>query len=240
MGLTTPQLVLPYPEASDPDNVPSDIQALAERIEELAAAGTLTMPPGLITPFGGTVDTVPLGWVFCDGRPLPRLGTYAALFAVIDVYWGGGDGSSTFNVPDLRGRFLAGSFTLAGTPKPVGEKGGSWDHVHGAGSLAAPDHLHGMQHTHWMQHQHGGATAQIPAVAGYNNTGVQINAGGVGNFQQAGHPHPAAGISTDSGNRNTTDGTRTHTDAADRGLGVTGSSAGSNPSYALVSYIIKA
>jgi microcystin-dependent protein len=239
MGLTTPKLGLPYPETTDPDNVPADIKALAERLDTLSNAGTLTMPTGMITPFGGPIDKIPLGWILCDGRTADRLGQ-SALFAVIGTLWGGGDGTTTFNVPDLRGKFPAGAFDV----RPVGEKGGAWDHSHGAGSFVSPDHLHSMAHSHWMQHSHGVSitTAGIPAVAGYNYNAAVVSGGG-GNVQQAGHPHPATSGSggTDTGNRNSTDGpSNPNTGAADRGLGVTGTSGTANPPYALVSYIIKA
>jgi microcystin-dependent protein len=47
------------------------------------------------------------GWLFCDGSAVHRI-TYAALFAVIGTEYGSGDGSTTFNVPDLRGRVPVG------------------------------------------------------------------------------------------------------------------------------------
>jgi microcystin-dependent protein len=52
-------------------------------------------------------STAPTGWLLCDGSAVSRT-TYAALFAVISTTWGSGDGSTTFNVPDLRGQFLRG------------------------------------------------------------------------------------------------------------------------------------
>ena len=61
---------------------------------------------GVIQMYAGTVP--PMGWVFCDGQAYNREG-YAALFAVIGTTYGAGDGSSTFNVPDLRGRAPIGA-----------------------------------------------------------------------------------------------------------------------------------
>ena len=55
----------------------------------------------------GTLGAVPVGWIPADGRALSRT-TYAALFAAIGTTYGSGDGSTTFNVPDLRGEFLRG------------------------------------------------------------------------------------------------------------------------------------
>lgn len=62
-------------------------------------------PPGMIAPFA--MSSPPSGWLTCDGSAVSR-STYAALFAVIGTTWGSGDGSTTFEVPDLRGVFLRG------------------------------------------------------------------------------------------------------------------------------------
>lgn len=67
---------------------------------------TGAMPTGAILPYGSSV--APSGYVLCNGTAYNRTGTYADLFGVIGVKYGVGDGSSTFNVPDTRGRFLAG------------------------------------------------------------------------------------------------------------------------------------
>ena len=64
-------------------------------------------PAGMIVPFAGDVDHIPAGWMLCDGRELSR-STYNRLFWTIGVCWGNGDGSTTFNIPDLRGVFLRG------------------------------------------------------------------------------------------------------------------------------------
>jgi microcystin-dependent protein len=64
------------------------------------------LPTGMILPFGGT--TAPDGFLDCDGSAVSRT-TYADLFAAIGTTWGTGDGSTTFNVPDLRGVGLRGS-----------------------------------------------------------------------------------------------------------------------------------
>lgn len=66
----------------------------------------LTAPlVGTILAFGGS--SAPDKYVLCHGQELDRV-TYATLFAVIGTSFGGGNGVSTFNVPDLRGEFLRG------------------------------------------------------------------------------------------------------------------------------------
>lgn len=72
-----------------------------------------TYPIGAIAPFAGV--TTPQNWLLCDGREVSRE-IYSELFAVIGTTWGAGDGSTSFNLPDLRNRMPVGSgddYTLA-------------------------------------------------------------------------------------------------------------------------------
>lgn len=66
--------------------------------------GAVLIPPGLIFPYAA--GTAPSGYLICDGAAYSR-STYAALFAVIGTVYGAGNGTTTFNVPDLRGRVPA-------------------------------------------------------------------------------------------------------------------------------------
>lgn len=66
------------------------------------------VPTGLIAPYGASA--APSGWLNCDGSLVSRT-TYAALFAIIGAAHGSGDGSTTFALPDYRGRFLRGTTT---------------------------------------------------------------------------------------------------------------------------------
>ena len=63
------------------------------------------MPVGTILPYGGT--SAPAGWLLCDGTAYSR-STYVDLFSAIGINFGSGNGTSTFNVPDMRGMFLRG------------------------------------------------------------------------------------------------------------------------------------
>ena len=73
----------------------------------LVAGGTVyaDAPVGAIIPYGGV--TVPDGFLLCQGQAVNRT-TYAELFAVIGTAFGSGDGSTTFNVPDLRDKAVMG------------------------------------------------------------------------------------------------------------------------------------
>ena len=71
---------------------------------------------GAVIAFAGS--TSPAGWLLCDGSAVSRT-DYAALFAVIGTTYGTGDGSTTFNLPNLVDKFVEGSAT-AGTVKSAG------------------------------------------------------------------------------------------------------------------------
>lgn len=71
--------------------------------ESMASSG---LPTGSVQMFAG--GTAPAGWLLCDGSAVSRT-TYARLFAVINTTYGSGDTSTTFNLPDLRGRSPIGA-----------------------------------------------------------------------------------------------------------------------------------
>jgi len=64
-----------------------------------------SVPVGAVQAFAK--DATPNGWIFCNGSEISRT-AYAKLFAKIGTTYGAGDGSTTFNVPDLRGEFIRG------------------------------------------------------------------------------------------------------------------------------------
>jgi len=72
------------------------------------------LPAGAVMPFA--MNSAPAGWLAADGTAVSR-STYATLFAAISATHGSGDGSTTFNLPDLRGIFVrgSGSQTISGT-----------------------------------------------------------------------------------------------------------------------------
>jgi microcystin-dependent protein len=129
-------------------------------IAEVSASG-LTLLAGALagsgtTPVGGGMDywgtSAPTGWLFAYGQAVSRT-TYAALFAVLGTTFGSGDGSTTFNLPDLRGRASFGKDDMGGTSAnritnqsggwngdTLGAAGGSETHQLTEGQLAAHAH----------------------------------------------------------------------------------------------------
>jgi microcystin-dependent protein len=75
-------------------------------------SGVGAMPVGAVMPFAGA--TAPSGWLLCYGQAVSRT-TYAALFTATGTAHGVGDGSTTFNVPDMRGRAPIGLDNIGGS-----------------------------------------------------------------------------------------------------------------------------
>lgn len=75
-------------------------------MEILPTMTTLTFPIGMSSFTAST--NIPSGWLEANGQAVSRT-TYSALFAELGTTWGSGDGSTTFNVPDLRGRVVVGA-----------------------------------------------------------------------------------------------------------------------------------
>lgn len=70
-----------------------------------------SLPAGSVTQYAGA--TTPGGWLLCYGQAVSRA-TYAALFNAIGTAFGAGDGATTFNLPDARGRALFGKDDMGG------------------------------------------------------------------------------------------------------------------------------
>lgn len=117
-------------------------------------------PTGMIVDFAG--DNAPDGWAMCFGQEFNRT-THAALFAVIGTKFGAGNGTTTFNLPDYRGRVGVGKDNMGGTSagrmsffgalaNTIGAVFGSASHVLTVGQLAKHGHsgsaLWGGDHTH--------------------------------------------------------------------------------------------
>lgn len=88
---------------------------------------------------GWVTDTPPSGWLLCDGAAVSRA-TYAALFTVIGTTYGVGDGSTTFNVPNTKGRVLVGKDAAQTEFDALAETGGAKTHTLVTGEMPAHTH----------------------------------------------------------------------------------------------------
>lgn len=119
-----------------------DAAAGIEASKLSTAAQAALCPTGVFLPYGGAA--APTGWLLCDGTAVSRA-TYAALFAAISTSYGSGDGSTTFNLPDLRGRSPLGLGThtdVDALGESDGEAVGIRSPKHALTSLELPDHTH--------------------------------------------------------------------------------------------------
>ena len=76
------------------------------------SAGFTETPIGIVAPFAGA--NAPANWLLCYGQAISRI-TYSGLYLTIGTAYGVGDGSTTFNLPDLRGRAIAGVDNMGGS-----------------------------------------------------------------------------------------------------------------------------
>lgn len=133
-----------------------------------------SVPIGAIQSYGGNV--APSGWLICDGRAISRA-EYSELFYVIGTTYGSGDGSTTFNVPDLKGRVLVGvgeSSATGHTNHTLGQKGGEETHTLTESELPYIDGnftCHGQENGSIFYHKAGHATGDVAST--YQSVGVK-------------------------------------------------------------------
>lgn len=167
------------------------------------AVADLLVPPGLEAPYAGS--TAPAGWLLAYGQAVSRA-TYSALFTAIGTQYGVGDGSTTFNIPDLRGRTIVGKDDMGGSAAnritaalsgivgtTLGATGGAESHVLTTAQM--PSHTHTQNpHDHdivvhqgtstphaFVQGANTGASSTITqTTAIQNTTAVNQNTGGGG------------------------------------------------------------
>lgn len=124
------------------------------------------------------------GWLLCDGSAINRT-TYASLFSAIGTTFGAGNGTTTFNIPDLRGKF------------PMGASGS-----HALGASGGSETFNN-QHNHGISHNHGGA---VPST-GAGNINLKPNPPAAGtnfDYPAATHPHDIPTETGDSSNSGST------------------------------------
>lgn len=117
------------------DNSTVDAGAVIGPTGATGATGpTAPAPTGSVMMFGS--NSAPSGWHLCDGAAISRT-TFSALFAVIGTTYGAGDGSTTFNVPNMGSRFARHDTAH------MGQTGGAATHPH---THTVPDHAHSLAH----------------------------------------------------------------------------------------------
>jgi microcystin-dependent protein len=103
-------------------------------------------PVGTMELIAGSTSSLntPNGWLYCNGQAVSRT-TYADLFVILGTSYGAGDGSTTFNIPDLRDRVpVAGGPTFS----TAGATGGEVNHTLTSGESGLVAHSHTIDHDH--------------------------------------------------------------------------------------------
>lgn len=162
-----------------------EILAAHQLIGELALG--LAAPVGTILPFSGPDTEVPSHSLLCDGAAVSRF-IYSDLFSVIGTTYGIGDGSTTFNLPDLRGRTIIGMDDMGTAQGDAGRINGisipnrssdTWDEELGG---TAGEDLHQLTEAELAAHDHEYASQVVASGAGATSlttgTGVVSSSAG--------------------------------------------------------------
>ena len=156
------------------------------------------LPAGVITQYGAS--TAPTGWVLCQGQALSRTNPlYSRLFTAISTTYGAGDGTTTYNVPNLQGRIPVGRDSTQTEFDALAETGGSKtstlttanlpSHQHGVGTIVPntiADHVHGFgtlatagtdlgSHNHTQNAHTHSVTGSISSSGGHEHVNADIN-----------------------------------------------------------------
>lgn len=215
-----------------PDAVQAEFENVVARLREIfltehnedgthvTTAGLLNFVPVGLGPLPWPTATAPSGWVLCTGQQLSRL-TYKGLFDIIGTSFGAGDGSTTFNVPNMQQRFPLGK-AASGTGSTLAGTGGNIDHTH-----TGPSHTHDVDTTHAHIIPHFESLTDGPSATTTVDNDLALSTVAVASAAHT-HQWPDDIAATN----NNTSGTKTTTAA---GTGATGTA---NPPFLVVNYII--
>jgi microcystin-dependent protein len=184
-----------------------------------------TTSGGSNTPIGGVMSyagsTVPSGWLLCDGSAISR-STYPLLYSAIGTLYGSGDGSTTFNLPNIKDKFPLGAGSTYST---LGNTGGETTHILSGAEM--PSHSHSFSgttstdgsHTHYVY----GSDENNGSISGegldtQTNTVMTANQRQYTTSSAGNHTHTFSGTTSSSGS---------------------GSAHNNMPPYIVLNYIIK-
>ena len=130
------------PENLETEDKSSLVNAINEVKASASGGGGASLPVGVIMPTATT--TAPAQWLICDGSAISRT-TYANLFNAIGTTYGTGDGSTTFNLPNLKGKIPVGYDANDTDFNTVGKTGGEKTHTLTVNEI--PSHSHTVNFT---------------------------------------------------------------------------------------------
>jgi len=177
-------------------------------------------PAGSLTAYAGA--SAPAGWLLCDGTAVSRT-TYATLFGLLSTTYGAGNGTTTFNLPDMRGRMPMGAGTGAGQgASGSGAPSGTALTARTRGGFGGDERM--QTHTH-IQNAHAHELGPGQSFG----TSFGPNAGGVATF----------GLSVAIINTNTYQGPYSATSVTATNQNAGSGSSENMPPFVVLNYIIK-
>jgi microcystin-dependent protein len=136
-------------------------------LPEISTRSSVFVPVGAVLPYGSS--TAPEGWLSCLGQEVHR-GDYPELFAIIGTTYGVGNGTTTFNLPNLAGRTVVGQGSGVGlTSRSMGATGGV--EAHALNTNEMPSHTHTSNAV--------GSTLGLMTADGQNTAGAGLDASAV-------------------------------------------------------------
>jgi len=210
------------------------------------SSGVAAMPAGSIQPWPS--NTIPEGWLLCDGSAVSRT-TYSDLFAVIGTSYGIGDNSTTFNLPNLKGRTIVALDSSQTEFDTLGETGGVKSTTLAEANI--PQHAHSINHNHGaFDTASGGAHKHWISAAARDD--ANFSTMGSSNTQDYGLAADAGSWSIDDTNKDfgryssTTGSSHTHSIDVPNFEGTSGNYGTASPTpvsalqpYIILNYIIK-
>jgi microcystin-dependent protein len=167
---------------------PADKQVLTYDSSTSVWVNAQPVPAGVISQFAGA--SAPSGYLLCDGSAVSRT-TYSALFAALNTTYGAGNGSTTFNIPNLQNRIPVGKGADVAFDV-LGETGGSKTVTLSEANMAAHTHS-GSTGNQSADHSHSGSTGTVSADHTHSGSTGTVSAGhthdGTTGNQSADHTH---------------------------------------------------
>lgn len=154
-------------------NSQTQINSLQEQINVLNSNLSSAVPTGTVSAFAGS--TAPSGYLLCNGNAISRT-TYATLFSAIGTTYGTGNGSTTFNLPDLRGRVIASLDSTQTEFDALGKASGAKTHQLTESEM--PSHTHTLSPGQVVGTGSGGVSNYAPTGNNPQNNTVILSTGG--------------------------------------------------------------